>query len=90
MDAGRPCTVTEALDAYAADLKARGGHPANAAHLSPTLASKTCRYCIDLARACSGWGDSLATKIKSATVNRLFKGLKAALNLAATHDTSVG
>src|SRR5262249_10914873 len=30
VDDGRPCTVAEALDAYAADLKARGGLVANA------------------------------------------------------------
>jgi hypothetical protein len=40
----KPITVTEALDAYEADLKMRGGDPDNAdrvrVHLSPTLANK--------------------------------------------------
>src|SRR5262245_649131 len=44
VDDGRPCTVAEALDAYAADLKARGGLVANAQrvryHLPPALAAK--------------------------------------------------
>jgi hypothetical protein len=67
---GRPCTVT------ATDLKARGGHPANAAriryHLPPTLASKTVPLLTS--RELQRLRDSLATKIKPASVDRLFKG----------------
>src|SRR5215510_2385569 len=41
---GRPCTVAEALDTYAADLKARGGLAGNVSrvrnHLPPALVSK--------------------------------------------------
>ena len=44
-DSGKPITVNEALDAYAADLRARGGDPYNAdrvvAHLPKALLSKT-------------------------------------------------
>src|SRR5262249_61822968 len=44
-DGGKPITVAEALDAYAADLRARGGDPYNVGrvlvHLPKALLSKT-------------------------------------------------
>jgi len=91
VDDGRPCTVTEALDAYAADLKARGGLIANAFrvryHLPPALASKT--VSLLTSRELQRLRDSVALKIKPASVNRIFRGLKAALNLAAKHDSRI-
>ena len=90
-DDGRPCTVTEALDAYAADLKARGGLVANALrvrhHLPPALASKT--VSLLTSRELQRLRDGLVQKIKPSSVNRLFRGLKAALNLAAKHDARI-
>src|SRR6516165_2822399 len=88
---GRPCTVTEALDAYAADPKARGGLVANALrvrhHLPPALASKT--VSLLTSRELQRLRDGLVQKIKPSSVNRLFRGLKAALNLAAKHDARI-
>jgi integrase len=91
VDEGRPCTITEALDAYAADLRARGGLVENAfrvrRHLPPTLAVKT--VSLLTSRELQRWRDSLPSKIKPASVNRLMKSLKAALNLAAKHDPRI-
>jgi len=91
IDDGRPCTVTEALDAYAADLKARGGLVANAFrvrhHLPSALASKA--VALLTSRELQRLRDELAHKIKPASVNRIFRGLKAALNLAAKHDPRI-
>src|SRR5262249_4900303 len=90
-DDGRPWTVTAALGAYAADLAARGGLVANAErvrfNLPPTLAAKA--VSLVASRELQRWRDSLAHKIKPASVNRLMKGLKAALNLAAKHDPRI-
>src|SRR5262249_5556914 len=88
---GRPCTVAEALDPYAADLKARGGLVANAQrvryHLPPALAAKA--IALLTSRELQRLRDGLALKIKPASVNRIFRGLKAALNLAAKHDPRI-
>jgi integrase len=91
VDDGRPCTVSEAIDAYEADLRARGGLVGNATHirfhLPPSLAAKA----VSLlgSRELQRWRDSLAVKIKAASVNRVMKSVKAALNLAARHDTRI-
>ena len=91
VDDGRPLSVSEALDAYAADLKARGGLVANAErvryHLPPALASKT--VSLLTSREVQRLRDGLVTKVKPASVNRLLKGLKAAFNLAAKHDPRI-
>lgn len=88
-DNGQPATVTSALDAYEADLKARDGNPNNVSrvrhHLTPTIAAKPVGLlgASELAR----WRNSLITNgLKSATVLRTCKALIAALNLAAKHD----
>src|SRR5262245_37769486 len=90
-DNGRPHTVSEALDAYALDLKARGGLSGNAErvryHLPPSLAAKA--VSLLTSRELQRLRDSIATKVKPASVNRLMKGLKAALNLAAKHDPRI-
>ena len=85
----RPGTVGDALDAYAADLKARGGLPNNVSrvrhHLSPALLTKP--VALLAAKELRRWRDDLiADGMKAATVNRTVRGLKAALNLAAAHD----
>src|SRR5215471_17712770 len=71
-DNGRPWTVTEALDAYAADLKARGGLIANADrirfHLPSALAAKA--VSLLTARELLRWRDGLVHKIKPASINR--------------------
>jgi integrase len=90
-DDGRPCTVSQALDAYALDLAARSGLAANAKRvhfrLPPTLAAKT--VALLTSRELQRMRDAMAQKIKPASVNRLMKSLKAALNLAAKHDPRI-
>ncbi len=90
--AGRPVNVDEALHDYAEDLRANGGGPTNATqpryHLTDVLLSKT--VSLLTVRELSKWRNSLLAKgLKAASVNRLNKGLKAALNLAAEHDDRI-
>jgi integrase len=86
---GRPCTVVEALDAYAANLAKRGGLPGNVSrvrhHLPPALAAKA--VALLGSRELEHWRDHL--DMKPATVNRTTRQLKAALNLAAKHDPRI-
>lgn len=88
---GRPCTVSEALDSYAANLRARGGLAGNVSrvrhHLPAALASKPVG--LISSRELERWRDSLATKLEPATVNRTARILKAACNLAASHDERI-
>jgi integrase len=91
-DAGRPQTVAEAVAVYARDLLARGGSVANAGriskHLTPTLAAKPIG--ILTARELAHWRDGLlAAGMKPATLVRLSKATKAALNLAARRDPRI-
>jgi integrase len=90
-DAGRPATVAEALDAYEASLKARGGDPGNATrvrgHLTPALLAKP--VAMLGARELQHWRDSLIAGRTRAAVNRVLKVTKAALNLAAAHDPRI-
>src|SRR5262245_1700263 len=91
-DSGRPSTVAEALADYEKDLIARSASPANArrvrALLSPTMLAKP--VALLTARELKHVRDRLvAGGAKPASVNRDFKGLKAALNLAAAHDERI-
>ena len=88
-DTGRPATVKDAVDAYQRDLVARGGSVANAGrirrHLTPGLAAKPAGLLST--RDLAGWRDGLlAAGMKPATLVRLCKATKAALNLAARRD----
>ena len=91
-DEGRPVTVREALDAYRADLIARGGDVHNVArvrgHLSNTLSAET--VALLTARELRRFRDSLlAKKLRASSVNRISNALRAALNLAAAHDQRI-
>jgi integrase len=91
-DAGRPITIKEAVDSYERDLIARGGSVANAGrirkHLTPTLAAKPVGLLT--ARELAAWRDGLiADGMKPATIVRLSKVMKAALNLAARRDRRI-
>ncbi len=91
-DEGRPVTLREALDAYQADLIARGGDVHNVArvrgHLSNTLNAKT--VALLTARELRRFRDSLlAKKLRASSVNRISNALRAALNLAAAHDQRI-
>jgi integrase len=87
--AGKPSTVAAALDAYEADLRARGGDAANATrvrhHLTPALLAKS----VSLLSAAElrRWRDDLVgSGMASSTVVRTLNAAKAALNLAADLD----
>jgi hypothetical protein len=91
-DAERPITVLEAVNAYETDLRARSGSVENAGrirkHLTSTLAIKP--VAILTARELAAWRDQLlGAGMKPATLVRLCKALKAALNLAARRDPRI-
>jgi integrase len=85
-------TVRQAVDAYAADLKARGGDVANADrirfHLSDALAGKTVATLA--ARDFAPWRAALTkAKLSPAAINRANSCLRAALNLARDRDERI-
>jgi integrase len=91
-DAGRPSTVDEALTDYATDLAVRGANATNATHprhhLTPSLLSKPVSMLT--VKELRHWRNGLvADGVKASTINRLNKALKAALNLAASHDDRI-
>ena len=91
-DAGRPSTVSEALDDYATDLAVRGAHANNARqprkHLTASLLSKPVSMLT--VKELRHWRNKLLTDgVKASTINRMCKALKAALNLAASHDDRI-
>jgi integrase len=91
-DSGKPITVAEALEAYAADLRARGSDPYNAGrvlvHLPKALLSKTAAALN--ARELRRWRDGLLAKgLARGTVGRTIRMAKAALNAAADADTRI-
>ena len=86
-----PITVKQALDAYEADLKTRGGDLANVgrvrAHMTSAIAGKLVTLLIP--RVLRGWRDGLSKTMAPASVNRTCTALKAALNLAANQDERI-
>ena len=87
-----PITLGEALDAYEADLKARGGSIYNASgprgHLAPQLLAKPVAL-LD-AKELRKWRDGLLAKgLQPSSVVRYCKSLRATLNLAASHDKRI-
>ena len=82
-------SVAQAVDRYEADLRARGGDTDNAVrvrlHLPNNLGRKT--VALLTARDLHPWRDGLiANGLAAGSVNRIAKILRAALNLAASHD----
>jgi Phage integrase family len=91
-DESRPLTVTEVLERYEADLKARGGDPYNARHARLHLTGSILSKPVALLSATElrKWRDSLLDKgLAPGTVNRTKTGLRAALELAAAHDPRI-
>ena len=90
-ESARPVTVREALDAYEADLKTRGGDRANVVrvrnHLTPGFRNKA--VAMLGAGELRRWRDGLAKSMAAATVNRTCTALKAALNLVAGQDERI-
>jgi integrase len=84
-------TLAEAITAYEADLRTRGGDFQNARrvryHLPEELAGKPVPTLT--ARDLRRWRDGLVEKLSASTVNRTTNALKAALNLAAKQDERI-
>jgi hypothetical protein len=90
---GRLVTVRQAIEAYRANLEARGGDVGNAkrilGHLPETLAAKT--VALLAARDFAPWREKLAAAgLAPAAANRATACLRAALNLAADQDERIG
>ena len=83
-----PITVAQALAAYQADLKTRGGDAGNVtrihAHMTNAVAGKPLTLLTP--RELRAWHDALIERMSPASVNRTCVALKAALNLAAQQD----
>jgi hypothetical protein len=91
-DTGKIVTVASSLDAYERDLIARGQLSANARmvrfHLTTALGNTP--LAILTARDLVFWRDGLlANGMRPATLVRISKSLKAALNLSARHDSNI-
>jgi integrase len=89
----RPATVGEAIDAYEADLEARGAAKSNAVsirfNVPDTLAAKA--VALLTSKELRGWRNSLVKRgLKPASADRVGRVFKAALNLAAADDPRIG
>jgi integrase len=86
-----PITVDTALNDYQRDLEARGARAYNSTwarlHLTSTLLAKP--LAILTSTELRKWRDSLLDKVAPATVNRICKGFRAALELASQHDERI-
>ena len=87
-----PATIDQALTDYQRDLQSRGGSIYNASgprrHLSPQLLAKPVAL-LD-GKELRKWRDGLLAKgLQPSSVVRYCKSLRAALNLAASHDKRI-
>jgi hypothetical protein len=88
----RPASVGEAIDAYAADLAARGADKRNATtvrfNLPDTLKAKTVALLTE--KELRSWRNGLVKNgMKPASADRVGRVLKAALSLAASDDPRI-
>jgi integrase len=88
----RPATVGEAIDAYAADLAARGANDENAKMLRfnvpASMAAKTVALLTE--KELRTWRNGMVKRgIKPATADRVGRVMKACLNLAASDDPRI-
>lgn len=88
----QPIGVSEAVDAYEADLKTRGGRKYNATqlrlHLRDALKNKAVALLTE--RELRDWRAGLVTKgLKPSSADRIARSLKAALSLAARNDKRI-
>jgi integrase len=91
-DASKPVTVLEALIEYEADLLHRGGLPQHVRQLRRDLPPALLSRPVSLLtmRELRRWRDQqLASDLKPASVTRLSKTFKAALNYAAGQDETI-
>lgn len=88
----RPATVREAIDAYAADLAARGGDKNNIASLRfnvpDTMAAKAVALLTE--KELRTWRNGMVKRgVKPSTADRVARVFKACLNLAAADDARI-
>jgi integrase len=88
----RPASVGEAIDAYAADLAARGARLDNAASLRfnvpPAMLGKAVALLTE--KELRGWRNGLVKRgLKPASSDRVARVLKACLNLCASDDPRI-
>ena len=88
----RPVTVSEAADNYEADLRARGANTYNAemirVHIPASLGARPVALLTQ--KELRTWrNDLVKAGLKPATVDRIGKSMKAALNLASTDDPRI-
>jgi hypothetical protein len=92
-DHKRPITVEGAIDAYQADLIARGQAKQNATctrhHLKDSPIYKTPVALLEKAQLAAVRNGMVASGMKPASADRVGKSFKAALNLAASHDPRI-
>jgi integrase len=94
---GAPATWAQAIDAYEADLKARGGSPYNAAqvrnHLTAHAPELLAKSVSSLGAAeLKRWRNTLLDEtsgLKPSSVLRIVKSAQASLNHAANHDPRI-
>ena len=91
-ETAKPLTVRDAIGRYERDLVRRGGDVANNVkrihkHLTKALADKVVALLTE--DDLTMWHNSLVGAMKPASLVRLFKALKAALNLAARNDRTI-
>jgi hypothetical protein len=91
-DKRKPATVSEAVADYKLDLEARAGDPTNATriarHLEDHPLADKIVGALDVRELKAFRSDLLKRGLSAGAVNRVTKCLKAALNLAAAHDTA--
>ena len=88
----RPATVSEALDAYEADLRARGGALGNVGRVRFNIPSTLAARPVGLltAKELRGWRDRLVkASMAPASADRTARALAAALSLAARDDPRI-
>jgi Phage integrase family len=89
----RPITVTEAVDAYAADLETRGANPQNADsirfYLKGHPALRATPVSLLKKADLKNWRDGLVINGRIKAANRVCRVFKAALNLAASYDERI-
>jgi integrase len=84
-------TVGDALDAYAADLEARGGDAYNLSRIRGHVPAALARRPVAVltANELRHWRNILVKEMAPASVNRVANTLRAALNLAADGDETI-
>jgi hypothetical protein len=92
-DQHRPITVEGAIDAFQADLMARGQNPGNATsvrfHLKDTPVFRMPVALLEKSQLAAIRNGMVASGMQPSSADRVGKSFKAAMNLAASHDPRI-